>query len=145
MSSGAVRTAADGTEHPDTITTEVHYKKAPKKPSIDADKIDKLGKDYLAKQTTSSILYDPTNSENQSFNYPPAVLPKGKRFYLIPRLVKQSEDSRRSLKNRKLNLVLMEPYRVSSDSRTLIIDLHNSFFCRPALIQSSLINTMRTE
>lgn len=114
MSYSAVRTQGDGTEHPETTTTEVHHKIAQKKPSIDADKIDKLGKEYLSKQTTSaSILYDPTNSENSSpTNYPPAVLPKGKRFYLIPKLVKQSEESGKCLKNRKLNLVLMEPYRV---------------------------------
>lgn len=114
MSSVSVRTQGDGTEHPDVTTSDVGYKSIVRKASsIDADKIDKLGKDYLAKQTTSSILYDPTPSENQSFNYPPPVQPKGKRFYLIPKLVKQSELPHSSLKNRKLNLVLMEPYKVS--------------------------------
>lgn len=128
MSSGTVRTQGDGTEHPDTTTTEVHYKSAPKKSSADADKIDKLGKEYLSKQTTSSILYDPTNSENQSFNYPPAVLPKGKRFYLIPKLMKQSEVSGKCLKNRKLNLVLMEPYRVSFSVITIVIIASHCYF-----------------
>lgn len=113
MSSVSVRTQGDGTEHPDVTTSEVGYKKQePKTSSGDADKIDKLGKDYLSKQTTSSILYDPTHSENQSFNYPPPVQPKGKRFYLIPKLAKQSELPQGALKNRKLNLVLIEPYKV---------------------------------
>lgn len=112
MSSASVRTQGDGTEHPDVTTTEVRSKGVVRKgSSVDADKIDKLGKDYLSKQTTSSILYDPRPSDNQNYNYPPPVQPKGKRFYLIPKLVKQSELPQASLKNRKLNLILMEPYK----------------------------------
>lgn len=114
MSSASVRTQGDGTEHPEVTTTEVRSKGVVRKgSSVDADKIDKLGKDYLSKQTTSSILYDPRPSDNQNYNYPPPVQPKGKRFYLIPKLVKQSEIPQASLKNRKLNLILMEPYKVS--------------------------------
>jgi hypothetical protein len=79
-----------------------------------------LGKDYLSKQFHSSsshhqILYNPTlsSAENsQNFNYPPPIQPKGKKFFLIPKLV-TPKSSVQSLKNRKLNLVLMEPYRVS--------------------------------
>lgn len=115
MNSEAIRTQGDGTESPDhTATQEATSKNAPKSASADADKIDKLGKQYLSKQfqSTSSILYDPTNSETQNFNYPPPVQPKGKRFYLIPKLV-QPKSSPVSIRNRKLNLVLMEPYRVS--------------------------------
>lgn len=114
MSSGSVRTQGDGTDHPDVITVDVNYKKVSNSSSIAADNIDKLGKEYLSKQTTSSILYDPSPCENnQSFNYPPPIQPKGKRFYMIPKLVKSAEESRGTLKNRKLNLVLMEPYRVN--------------------------------
>lgn len=114
MSSESVRTQGDGTEHPEVTTSDVGYKRAARKTSsADDDRIDKLGKDYLSKQTTSSILYDPTPSDSQNYNYPPPVQPKGKRFYLIPKLVKQSEFPKGALKNRKLNLVLMEPYKVS--------------------------------
>lgn len=113
MSSEAVRTQGDGTEHPD-VTADSSFKKLSQSSSVAADNIDKLGKEYLSKQTTSSILYDPSPADkNQSFNYPPAVQPRGKRFYLIPKMVKSSEESRGALKNRKLNLVLMEPYKVS--------------------------------
>lgn len=112
MISASLRTQGDGIENSEVKTTEGTHKTI-RKPSIEADNIDKLGKDYLSKQTTSAtILYDPTGTENQNFNYPPAIHPKGKRFYLIPKLVKQTELSRGGLKNRKLNLVLMEPYRV---------------------------------
>lgn len=113
MNSAAVRTQGDGTENPEVKTTEGTHKTV-RKPSVEAKNIDKLGKDYLSKQTTSTILYDPTGTENQNFNYPPPIQPKGKRFYLIPKLVKQAETARGGLKNRKLNLVLMEPYRVIS-------------------------------
>lgn len=113
MNSAAVRTQGDGIEH--DVIAETTFKK----PQVGAkhldqsksgDAIDKLGKDYLSKQTTSSILYDP--SDKAAINFPIATLPKGKKFFLIPKLVKTTE-SRSGLKNRKLNLVLMEPYRVS--------------------------------
>lgn len=78
MSSEAVRQAGDGTEHPDGISVDVAYKKATQTTSVAANNIDKLGKEYLSKQTTSSILYDPSPSE-KSFNYPPPVVP-GKLF-----------------------------------------------------------------
>lgn len=114
-----VRTQGDGIENTETTQIERTFKSTPKQSSVEANNnINKLGKEYLSKQTTSTstILYDPTTDQSQlSVNYPPPVVPKGKRFYLIPKLVKQSPDaSRLGLKNRKLNLVLMEPYRVSS-------------------------------
>lgn len=113
MNSAAVRTQGDGIENPEAKLTEGTHKTI-RKHSVEAENIDKLGKEYLSKQTTSAtILYDPTGTENQNFNYPPPIQPKGKRFYLIPKLVKQAEVSRGGLKNRKLNLILMEPYRVS--------------------------------
>lgn len=115
MNSAAVRTQGDGIENSEVKTTEGTHKVV-RKASVEAKSvanIDKLGKDYLSKQTTSAtILYDPTGTEDQNFNYPPAVQPKGKRFYLIPKLVKQNQLTAGGLKNRKLSLVLMEPYRV---------------------------------
>lgn len=121
MNFQSVRTSGDGVENPEKTTLETTFKRTQKTSStssVDADKIDKLGKEYLTKQFQSSsshhqILYNPTTSDSQKFNYPPAVQPKGKRFYLIPKLV-TPKTSIQTLKNRKLNLVLMEPYRVSN-------------------------------
>lgn len=116
--SQAVRTQGDGNESPDT-TPEVTTKSNNKQPTAAENlNIDKLGKEYLAKQfqSTSSILYNPSASESESFNYPPPVHPKGKRFYLIPKLAPCKSLTPASLKNRKLNLVLMEPYRVNKFS-----------------------------
>lgn len=113
--SSAVRTQGDGTESPEVGPSEATFKKHSKASSDRGEKIDKLGKDYLSKQQTSTILYDPAKVDKESYNFPPPVLPKGKRFYLIPKLVKHPEAAR-GLKNRKLNLVLMEPYRVSGSS-----------------------------
>lgn len=120
MNFQSVRTSGDGTENPEKAALETTFKRTQKSSTSsvdDKDKIDKLGKSYLTKQFQSSsshhqILYNPTTSDSQSFNYPPPVQPKGKRFYLIPKLV-TPKSSVQSLKNRKLNLVLMEPYRVA--------------------------------
>lgn len=110
--SQAVRTQGDGNESPDT-RPEVTVKSI-NKPAVEPANIDKLGKEYLAKQfqSTSTILYNPTTSTEENFNFPPAVQPKGKRFYLIPKLAPSRSTTPASLRNRKLNLVLMEPYRV---------------------------------
>lgn len=122
MNFQSVRTSGDGKEEAEKTTLETTFKRTQKTSStssVDADKIDKLGKDYLTKQFQSSslshhqILYNPTTSDSQKFNFPPAVQPKGKRFYLIPKLV-TPKSSLQTLKNRKLNLILMEPYRVSN-------------------------------
>jgi hypothetical protein len=115
MNPEAIRTQGDGIEH--DVTTEATHKRpaasaGASQASKSGDAIDKLGKDYLSKQTTSSILFDPSNQASSSISFPLATLPKGKKFYLIPKLFKTPE-SRSGLKNRKLNLVLMEPYRVS--------------------------------
>lgn len=117
MNSEAIRTQGDGNESPD-ITPEATHKsiaQAVQKAEDNNNKLDKLGRQYLSKQfqSTSSILYNPTNTTDQTFNYPPPVEPKGKRFYLIPKLVHTTTAKPLSLRNKKLNLVLMEPYRVS--------------------------------
>lgn len=119
MNPQAVRTSGDGTENPEkSQPIESTFKRSQRSStnsSVDADKIDKLGKEYLTKQFEKSsqhqILYNPTVSDSQALNYPPPVQPKGKRFYLIPKLV-TPKSSIQALKNRKLNLVLMEPYKV---------------------------------
>lgn len=116
MNSAAVRTQGDGIENPDVTTPEVPSKNAVKSTSVVDDNIDKLGKEFLSKQfqsTSSIVRINPLNSESQNYNYPPPTQPKGKRFYLIPKLIKSSTAKINSLKNKKLNLVLMEPYRVS--------------------------------
>lgn len=122
--SQAVRTQGDGNESPDTTAEVTTTKSNNKQPTAAEDlNIDKLGREYLAKQvqSTSSILYNPSASESESFNYPPPVQPKGKRFYLIPKLAPCKSWTPASLKNRKLNLVLMEPYRVNIFSPKKII------------------------
>lgn len=130
MNFQSVRTSGDGVENPEKTTLETTFKRTQKTSSTSSvdDKIDKLGKEYLAKQLQSTsisshhqILYNPTASDSQSFNYPPPVQPKGKRFYLIPKLVPKSSVA--SLKNRKLNLVLMEPYRVSDHYKLLSVSV----------------------
>lgn len=113
MNTSALRTQGDGTESPDVAETAAA--KIHRKPSADDSKIEKLGKEYLAKQQTTSttILFDPHQTDSGKYNFPPPVEPKGKRFYFIPKLAKQSEVNR-GLKKRQLNLVLIEPYKVSS-------------------------------
>lgn len=115
MNSAAIRTSGDGTESPEASLVEA--KKSficLESSSESAVRIDKLGKEYLTKQfqSTSSILYNPSSSENKTLNYPLPIEPNGKRFYLIPRIA-PSKSLPASLKNRKPTLILMEPYRVS--------------------------------
>lgn len=123
MNSSALRTQGDGTESPDA--SETAASKIQRKPSVEDTKIEKLGKEYLAKQQTTSttILFDPhQTTDSGKYNFPPPVQPKGKRFYFIPKLAQQSEVNR-SLKKRHLNLVLIEPYKVS------ILEPPGSFGC----------------
>ncbi|CRL08161.1 CLUMA_CG020913, isoform B [Clunio marinus] len=112
MISTEKRTSGDGTENPSKLLNEGTFNSLPKTTSTNEHDIDKLGKQYLSKQfqSTSSILYDPSDAESDSFNFPKPVQPKGKRFYLIPKL-KSLRKPEVPLKDRKLNLVLMEPYR----------------------------------
>lgn len=130
MNPQTVRTSGDGIENPEKLLPiESTFKRSQKlssTSSIDADKIDKLGKEYLSKQFEKSshqILYNPTVSDSQATNYPPPKLPKGKKFYLIPKLVTPNRQIQ-ALRNRKLNLILMEPYKVSlCRSRNTVNDM----------------------
>lgn len=123
MNTSALRTQGDGTESPDLAGVAEQSSKNQRKTSADDSQIEKLGKEYLAKQQTTSttILFDPHQSSSGSFNFPPPVQPKGKRFYFIPKLAQQSEVNR-GLKKRQLNLVLIEPYKVT------ILDLTGSCY-----------------
>lgn len=114
MNTSALRTQGDGIENPDVAGSTESSAKIHRKTSADDSKIEKLGKEYLAKQQTTSttILFDPHQTDSGKYNFPPPVQPKGKRFYFIPKLAQQSEVSR-GLKKRQLNLVLIEPYKVS--------------------------------
>lgn len=113
MNTSALRTQGDGTESPD-VAGPSEATKIQRKPSVEDSQIEKLGKEYLATQQTTSttILFDPHQTDSGKFNFPPPVQPKGKRFYFIPKLAQQSEVNR-GLKKRHLNLVLIEPYKVS--------------------------------
>jgi hypothetical protein len=116
MNSEAIRTQGDGIEHSSQDNSETTRKKSQEsvrrlQVNETGGVIEKLGKEYLLKQTTSSILFDPSNIHKSPSNFPAATVPKGKKFFLIPKLVNAGEP-RSGLKNRKLNLILMEPYRV---------------------------------
>lgn len=147
MNTSALRTQGDGTESPDVAgSAESSAAKIHRKPSADDSKIEKLGKEYLAKQQTTSttILFDPHQTDSGKFNFPPPVQPKGKRFYFIPKLAQQSEVSR-GLKKRQLNLVLIEPYKVSSSDPTGgSVCLKCSSHCRPASTPSCPTKSTRT-
>lgn len=145
MNASALRTQGDGTESPDHACLTETLSKSQRKTSADDSQIEKLGKEYLAKQTTSTtILFDPHQVDSGNFNFPPPVQPKGKRFYFIPKLAQQSEVNR-GLKKRQLNLVLIEPYKVSIfNHQELVPEFLTPFSFRPASTPSYLIRSTRT-
>lgn len=110
----AIRTEGDGKEAGYLATEAVH--RATESSAAPVDNIDKLGREYLSKRSSSSILYNPTiSSAKQSSSYPPEKQPIGKKFFLVPKLV-QPKTSAISLKNRNPRLILFEPYKVRSSS-----------------------------
>jgi hypothetical protein len=113
MNNETIRTQGDGIDHTINESGEAACKTPQKnfQGNQSVDSIEKLGKEYLLKHTTSSILFDPSKQAVAPANFPTATLPKGKKFFLIPKLVNTPEP-RSGLKNRRLNLILMEPYRV---------------------------------
>jgi len=110
------RTQGDGTEHPDDLTENNKAAKQSTTTDTAKDKVkcDNLARDLVKIQSSSSsILYDPSaDVDNRSFNYPPPVLPIGKKFYLTAKLVQPSSTAGFPFK-RQPRLVLMEPYKVS--------------------------------
>jgi hypothetical protein len=105
-----IRTSGDGTENPELPETS---KSVERKTSAQNDeRLNLLGKQYLSKQMKSSsqILLVNPSATTSAENFPLPIEPVGKRFYLIPKLVSKPQSV--LTKNRKLNLVLMEPYKV---------------------------------
>lgn len=111
MTSHPVRTSADGAENPEVVQ-ETSRKVS--RSSIDGEKVDKLGKQYLFKkiQSSPSLIYNLSVNQEALINFPREVKPKGKKFYLIPKLI-PSKTTDFSLKNKSPKLILMEPYKVS--------------------------------
>jgi hypothetical protein len=109
--SSSVRTCGDGTENPEVLEISKTTQRK-QSSSQNEEEINLLGKRYLSKQMKSSsqILLVNPSSTTSAENFPLPVEPNGKRFYLIPKLVSKPQSV--LTKNRKLNLVLMEPYKV---------------------------------
>lgn len=111
MNSHSIRTQGDGTEHPE-ILLEINRKVS--RSSVDGEKVDKLGKQYLTKkiQSSSSLLYNSSLNQENVANFPREVKPNGKKFFLIPKLI-PPKSSELNLRNKRPKLILMEPYKVS--------------------------------
>ncbi|KAG5673347.1 hypothetical protein PVAND_003405 [Polypedilum vanderplanki] len=111
--SAQVRTQGDGREYPEETVIETKRKTQRSTSSApDSEKIDKLGKQYLSKkiQSSATSIYNPIGQQELVHNFPREVTPKGKKFYLIPKLVPKS-SSNLKIKNKNPKLILLEPYR----------------------------------
>lgn len=111
--SNLIRTSGDGTENPDKLP-ETSKSDVGSSSSQNVEQINMLGKQYLSKQMKSSsqlLLVNPSDTTS-ALNFPLPIEPQGKRFYLIPKLAAKSPSV--LLKNRKQNLILIEPYKVNT-------------------------------
>ena len=106
----SIREQGDGTECPEILAET--SRKASRSSFIDKE-VDKLGKKYLKEkiQSSSSLLYDSSVVNLSVVNFPRQVQPKGKKFYLIPKLI-PPKSAELHLKNKSPRLILMEPYKV---------------------------------
>jgi len=106
----SIRTQGDGTEYPEVVAES---SRKVSRSSIDIE-VDKLGRKYLSKkiQSSSSLLYNSSENPETVINFPRAVKPNGKKFYLIPKLIPKTTGF--ELKNKTPKLILMEPYKVRS-------------------------------
>jgi hypothetical protein len=116
MNTPTIRTQGDGTEYPEGQSAPETGRKVLRSTSssaADSEKVDKLGKQYLSKkiQSSSSSIYNSIGQPELVHNFPREVTPKGKKFFLIPKLVPPKTGL--SLRNRNPKLILLEPYRVS--------------------------------
>lgn len=115
-----IRTQGDGTENPE-VTQETRTRKALRSTSSNDDNINdnnlkSLGREFISKKiqssSSTSSYYNPTVQQDNVINFPREVKPKGKKFYLIPKLITKGNNLT-LVKNKTPKLILMEPYRVS--------------------------------
>lgn len=103
----SMRTEGDGVEN----TSVASVTEVIKTVTITQDKkninLDNLGRDFLNKQSHTSLLYNPSAEAN--INFPLPVEPKGKKFYLIPKLHQTKAST--MLKNKSPKFLPFEPYK----------------------------------
>ncbi|CAO1437032.1 unnamed protein product [Diamesa serratosioi] len=105
----SLRTEGDGVEN----TSVASVAEVIKTVTITQDKkninLDNLGRDFLNKQSHTSLLYNPSAEAN--INFPLPVEPKGKKFYLIPKLHQTKATT--MLKNKSPKFLPFEPYKAA--------------------------------
>jgi hypothetical protein len=110
-----IRTQGDGTDSPDNVVPEITHRKISRTSSNDNNNdVDRLGKQFLTKKiqaSSSSIYYNPVNTESVA-NFPKEVTTNKKKFYLIPKLI-APKTSDMKMRNKNPRLILCEPYKVS--------------------------------